>query len=198
MYKLVLLLVLAAGISAFATPVAYNVHYYDVIVAHEITWDNARAAALGDNYLGLEGHLVTITSAGENAAVHDMIVNNGGGEMWAGAYQNPTTETNPTAGWTWVNGEGSFPGVNGSPTIYTNWNGGEPNDAYGSASEQYMGLNWGAGGWNDEGYLPYITGYVIEYDPTTINDVSVPEPEILMSLGLSLLGLAGIARKKRS
>jgi len=196
--SLVISILLCTG--AWATPYSYGGHYYDVIRAAGITWDDARAAALGSYYSGLEGHLVTITSDDENNAVHAMIlasgIPEGSGEMWAGGYQNPIDEAVPTAGWTWVNGEGSFPGVTTPSPHYANWSGGEPNDAYGTASEQHLGLNWGTG-WNDEAHLPFIYGYVIEYDPNTINDVSVPEPATMLLLGLGLMGLAGVRRKLR-
>ena len=175
--------------SAWATPTLYNGHYYDVIVDNGITWDAARAGALSTFYLGLEGHLVTITSAGEDAFVGGLIATYTSGEAWAGGYQNPITETDPQAGWTWVNAEGSFPGVN-STTPYANWNGGEPNDYYGTATEQYMGLNLGgSGGFNDEGNLGLITGYVIEYDPDTIRDTpDAGSTMALLSGALVVLG----------
>jgi hypothetical protein len=180
------ILVSLVCVSGWATPMPYNGHYYDFISDPGVTWSDARAAALSASYLGLVGHLVTITSAGEDTFVGGIIF---GGEAWAGGYQNPVTETDPQAGWTWVNGEGSFPGVS-SASPYANWNTGEPNDAYGSASEQYMGLNLGnPGGFNDEGNLSLIGGYVIEYDPTTINDIpDAASTAVLLTGALAVLG----------
>ena len=63
----VLSLVLAP--SASASPIPFGGHYYDVIAAPGITWANARAGALSGFYLGLQGHLVTITSVAEDNAV---------------------------------------------------------------------------------------------------------------------------------
>lgn len=165
---LISLVISGASLSAFATPIydPDNGHYYDIIQSSGITWDAAKTAALSQYYNGLEGHLATITSAAEHTYVNTAIQLYGGGEMWAGGYQNPAGETDPQAGWTWLNGEGTFPGFN-STSPYAFWNNGEPNDAYGTASEQHLGLNLGPG-FNDEGNLGNITGYVIEYDPNTI------------------------------
>jgi len=157
---------------------SYGGDYFEVVSDPNVPWLTAEQLALNTYYTPsagspLEGHLVTILNAGEDAFVGTVVQNAGLGEVWAGGYQNPVTETIPTAGWTWVNNEGTFPGFNGATSgydnLYANWNGGEPNDAYGSASEQYLGLNYGApGGFNDEGDLNYIDGYVVEFDPATV------------------------------
>jgi len=178
-----------------ASPVPYGGHFYDVVPAPGIAWQDARAAALGSFYNGLEGHLVTITSAAEHTAVNGLIQQQGLGEMWAGGYQNPGTETDPQAGWTWVNNEGTFPGVN-SATPYASWNGGEPNDFYGSASEQYLGLNFGPG-FNDEGNLGNIAGYVIEYDPNTVRDVPEGGSTLAMLRGAMAFLTAATRRMRK-
>jgi hypothetical protein len=176
--------------SASAVPLPFGTHYYDVVPAAGITWDAAKDAALASFYLGLEGHLVTITSPAEHAFVNTVIAAAGLGEIYAGGFQNPVTETNPQGGWTWVNGEGTFPGVD-SVSPYATWNSGEPNDFYGSASEQYLGLNLGPG-FNDEGNLELITGYVIEYDPNTIRP-TVPDGGSTVALLGGVLALLGLA-----
>ena len=184
--------------------VQYGSDYYEVISAPNIPWLTAEQDALSLYYLGLEGHLVTITTAGEDAFVGGVVQNAGLGEVWTGGYQNPVTETDPAAGWTWVNNEGTFPGVDGAlgyDNSYANWNGGEPNDYYGSASEQYMGLNLGApGGFNDEGNLSLIDGYVIEFDPATVPSGGlasgyVPDGGSTMALLGSALTLLGFTSR---
>ena len=179
-----------------------NGHYYEVISAPGITWMSAETAALSLYYMGLEGHLATVTSADEDTYVGNAVAAAGSGEFWLGGYQNPKTETTATAGWTWVNGEGTFPGVNGASgfdNAYSNWNPGEPNDAYGPGSEQYLGINLGhLGGFNDEGNLGLIGGYVVEFDPYTNPNAGVPDGGATMALlGISLTGLAAFARRLR-
>jgi len=189
-------------VSAWALPILdpANGHYYEVIPAAGITWDNAHAGALSHFYLGLQGHLATVTDSLEDGYVGAAVTAAGNGEFWLGGSQNPTTELVKTAGWTWVNGEGTFPGVNGASgfdNAYSNWNPGEPNDAYGAGSEQYLGINLGVvGGFNDEGNLGLIGGYVIEYDPHTINDV--PDGGLTASLlGGALMLMATVSRRIR-
>jgi hypothetical protein len=136
-------------------------------------------------YDGASGHLATITSAAEDAFIDGAIAGGGLGEVWAGGFQSPITETDPTAGWTWVNGEGAF-------GAYQPWGTNpEPNDNYGPASEQYLGLN-AVNGWNDEGALGNITGFVVEFDSS-----QVPEGTAGLAGIIAIAGLFAAHRKMK-
>jgi hypothetical protein len=52
---------------------AQNGHYYEVVSAPGVGWMNAEQYALTMYYNGLEGHLVIITSADENASVMNVV-----------------------------------------------------------------------------------------------------------------------------
>jgi hypothetical protein len=145
------------------------------------------------SYLGLPGHLVTITSPAEDNFVLSLVVT-AGGEVWAGGFQSPGTETVATAGWTWVNGEGTFPGVtSGSP--YTNWLPGEPNDYYGPGSEQWLGLGFKRNfAWNDEGDLEFIIGYAVEFEKGT----DVPDGGPGLAGVLTIAGLFATQRRMKN
>jgi hypothetical protein len=183
-----------------------NGHYYEVISAPGLTWINAEMGALSKSFNGLQGHLATVTDAAEDGYVGQAVAAAGSGEFWLGGYQNPANLTSKTAGWTWVNSEGTFPGVNGATGFdnpYSNWNPGEPNDFYGAGSEQFLGINLGRpGGFNDEGNLGLIGGYVIEYDPNTVPGgglVGVPEVSTTAGLlSMCLTGLGLLRRKLKS
>lgn len=168
-----------AASQSYATLSWYNGHGYEVVTtAPGITWAAANTAA--NSVPG--GHLVTITSAGEDQFVRGLL---GGYYYWAGGYQNPSDEATPKAGWTWVNGEGAFPGDNSGPG-YANWDDSEPNDFI--IPEQFLSLTGFAlavGYWNDlanpdpaHGYAAQANGYVVEV---------VPEPTTLLAGALLLL-----------
>jgi len=182
-----------------------NGHFYEVVPDAGVTWLKAEQLALGLHFDGLQGHLATITSADEDGFVGTAVSEAAPSEYWLGGYQNPVTETDPTKGWTWVNGEGTFPGINGatgSDNGYSNWNSGEPNDYYGSASEQYLGINLGTiGGFNDEGALSLIGGYVVEFDPNTLPGGGlapgyVPDAASTSVMLMGSLGLLGAASRR--
>jgi hypothetical protein len=219
MKKLTLILMVALlGARAWATeiditpgtlgPVDTDGDYFDVIAAPDITWSDAEVDALtyyyNDGTQNLEGHLATVLDAETDTFVGDAVQAVGAGEFWLGGYQNPITELVATAGWTWVNDDGTFPGVNGAlgfTQTYSNWNGGEPNDAGGPGSEQYLGINEGRlGGFNDEGNLSLIGGYVVEFDPTTDPTgglASAPDAASTAQLLGGALMLVGFASRRR-
>lgn len=137
-----------------------GVHAYQVVLAPGIDWNSADALAKATLRNGVPGHLATIGSPEENAAVEALRIALTTGEVWLGGFQ-PAGSAEPGGGWTWVNGEGTFPGTNGGPA-YANWAPGEPNNAQGKEQHLAIGLH-GPGLWNDEGILG-VAGYVIEWD----------------------------------
>jgi hypothetical protein len=175
---LAVLFVVGAAVPTQAAVMSPDGHYYEIyqfVPGQANTWDAANAAANASSYLGLPGHLATITSYDEDVLINGLVGQRG--EVWAGGYQNPIDQAVATAGWTWVNGEGTFG--------YSNWLGGEPNDAYGAGAEQYLGLGLGgAFGWNDEGALGNITGYVVEYERSAVPEGTAGLAGILAIVGL--------------
>lgn len=167
-YLLVLtlgLLISCASINcASATPVYYSEtgHYYEAIAAPGISWIEAKRAAESRTYNGIKGHLVTLTSQGEN----NFILANLGGPVtlnsyWLGGYQLPGS-VEPAGGWSWVTGE---------PWVYSNWISGEPNNQYGGDvgvhpdgwHEEALHFWLNSGKWNDFPNDVPQNGYIIEY-----------------------------------
>ena len=128
-----------------------NGHQYVVVEFRAQTW-NTSNADLSNQLPGF--HLATITSQEEQDFVNNLVAGLASGELWLGGFQDPITELNPAAGWTWVTGE---------PWAYTNWLSSEPNDTIGV--EQHLALD--RGGWNDEGSaIGAVGGYLAEsFDP---------------------------------
>jgi hypothetical protein len=169
--SLVAVLALAAGpVAASTTPVEWtgNGHYYEVVSSAGITWPAAKAltgARVNSGAMGLRGYLATITTADEDLFIDGLrqlaVLN----EVWVGGSQLAGS-TEPGAGWTWENDEGAITlGQSASP--YANWLAGEPNDQGGN--EQHLGVGLGGQyGWNDEGALGNIGGYVVEYEVVII------------------------------
>jgi hypothetical protein len=171
-----------------------NGHYYEIVAAKGITWDDANTDAISMKYSGLPGHLVTIGDSEENTFISGLL-SFPSLAYWAGGYQdpgNPLSLTDSKAGWKWVHNEGAIPTDNSGPG-FAHWGiysgGREPNDNGGAGSEQYLALisyataqkypgGWGdyknvtpsSAIWNDEaGDGGHAAGYVVEFE-------AVPEP----------------------
>ena len=141
-------------------------HYY-MWVSEKVTWQQARTNALGKTYLGLQGYLATPNTAAEFELLRKKAGNN---NFWLGA-----TDVEQEGCWKYSDGpeaNTAFYAVPGTANCavtagYTNWNSGEPNNAYG-------GENWAMaltnGLWNDgpidsliNSWSSWPTGYVVEF-----------------------------------
>jgi hypothetical protein len=166
------ILAIAAGAYTHAAVLnPANGHLYDIVPGAK-SWSDANAEAIA-----MGGYLATITSAEENdfiAATFPSAVELG---FWLGGFQPGGPE--PDGGWEWVTGE---------PFHYTNWAGGEPNDAGGEDRLHFDTFGTGGGTWNDlsDGVFPEnVDGFVIEFDD------GVHTPDGGATLGLLGIGLAG-------
>ena len=103
------------------------------------TWDQSRVAAAATTVSGVAGHLATIGSAAENATVDSI-----SGNAWIGFTDSDQTSTIDNV--TMPGTEGTFVWITGEPVVYTQWQGGEPNNSGGEDAVQIRSDN---GNWND-------------------------------------------------
>ncbi|MCR4593927.1 MAG: leucine-rich repeat protein [Clostridiales bacterium] len=128
----------------------YNNHTYELF-SSATSWLEARAICEAKG-----GHLVTVTSEGENAILKSLR-DNGGTDLgyWLGGTDKITEGT-----WKWVTDE---------PFNYSNWSSGEPNN---ENDEDYLELLEGVN-WNDSNNTASLVhglhGFICEYD-----DVRIP------------------------
>jgi len=158
-----------------------NGNYY-LYVSNSLTWTEARAAAEQVSFMGVQGHLATISDASEGSFVRGIDPSFHGG--WLGGFQDTSAPgySEPGGGWAWVTGE---------PFSYTNWrtSTGEPNN--GSALGEDSLEMTDTGDWNDAADTASIfnPGYVVEFDVAigttycTSQPNSTGAPGVLAALG---------------
>ncbi len=88
-----------------------NGHYYQLVMVTRY-FNDAVTLAASSNYLGLPGHLVTITSAEEKAFVDSLT---GGRSYWIAGSTSLSADT-----WKWVDGPENGQSINSTfwPSIY--------------------------------------------------------------------------------
>ena len=170
--------------SAVPTYYGGNGHYYELITG-SFTFGDALADAATMSFLGEAGHLVTITSAGEQAFLNAL--------TGTTHYYIAASDVASEGDWKWVAGPeaGSSFWISGTtePGFYSNWAPGEPNNLGGN--EDFAMANWGFGGtWNDVNGTQTLA-YVVEYS------IDVPEPGTLAAFGAGLAALSFTARRQR-
>ena len=154
------------------TPMYYagTGHYYEYISDPAISWTDAAAAASARTYNAMEGYLVTIASAGENAFVVEKAAESG----WIGASDAAENHkwiwaTGPEAGTQFWQGLSAGSGGYAVGGAYTNWLAGEPNDDSGLGHYAHIFVNspgWehAATTWNDMPNVnTFVQGYTVEY-----------------------------------
>lgn len=208
------LIVVSVALPAMGgTPVQWsgNGHYYQRILqggetpGFGLSWGAARDGAAAMTYLGVQGHLATIISQGEN----DFIRASFGGiaaftGIWIAAVEPANDGT-----WTWGAGpeSGQVFSHFATPVTYANWGGIEPNNQ--RPTEDYAAMALGPlpgtgiddGEWFDSQYVPNlatdpIVGYIVEYSvppccpgnadkimPGTVNFADITA--VLANFGLS-------------
>lgn len=118
---------------------ARNGHYYAAVVLDRtLRWTEAMVVASKLRYMGKRGHLVTLSSAEENAFIVQQFPPSAKLGYWLGGYQDREARdySEPSGGWRWVTGE---------PWRFAAWNQGEPNNA---GDEHFLEMGGGAT-WND-------------------------------------------------
>ena len=131
-----------------------NGHHYELVCPPGgITWTNARIAAEGREFEGMQGHLVTVNSPAEQDFLATTF------PLW-GAWIGLSDSRS----------EGSFEWVTGEPVTYTNWGTGEPNNA---GDEDYVSYTAAENSWNDFRDSRTVHGtadfaYIVEYGSTPL------------------------------
>lgn len=134
---------------SFETTFTFKNHRYEVY-SNNTDWQTAKRFCEKKG-----GHLLTISSAEENAAVVD-----GTGGLSLERYWIGFSDVKHEGKWEWITDE---------KVSYSNWSSGEPNND--NDIEDYAEINVKSGKWNDLGgyFCCHLTiGFICEYDTITI------------------------------
>lgn len=168
MFKKLLLLSAMAAPAFGATWFTYSGHEYSITDSYG-SWTSMEAQAEGYG-----ATLAIIDSAAEESFINSTF---GTSQWWIGFTDQDV--------------EGSFEWIDGSPVTYTNWAGGEPNNAGG---EDYTVMNWSGVAWND---LPDW----VERWGIMERDLGHPVPEVHTFgtlLGAALIGANVLKRRRKA
>lgn len=152
-----------------------NGHYYEAVFS-DGNWLDVKIAAEAMFFMGVAGHLATITSQNENIFIGTTFLNT---PYWLGGFQNVNNPdySEPAGGWEWITGE---------PFIYTNWGASEPNDS--PSNED--GIEFGES-WNDLKRI-HPRNFIVEFDSLSIDITAVPNPATVGSPLAILLGVSNL------
>ena len=173
------------AVTATENPTGYfylptNGHFYRPI-SGAVSYTSAKSAATSQTFKGQTGYLITITSQDEQSFVQNNVP---GSNIWfalsdaglEGRWRIDAGPENGTLVWTAsanVNNSTTGPYSSTGTTatgMYSNWCGGEPNNADGTIGEDHAVTKWSGGScWNDlrDGNFSGIGGYVVEFGTWT-------------------------------